>query len=439
MRTGKTPTIGLLLGLAVTVTAVGAYSIYTVAQLRSLRQLQVDTINRNRADSLLLLRIQNSLNSVSVALRDMLDSTEPYPLSAWRSQFERLRYDVTDAVAKESNLSRATTQQRHYFTTSLTQFWDALDRIFQLADAGQDAEARTLIRLSLQARQAALTTAVARLLVQNAESDQQAAERAQQIYTGAERNVYLFVAVMLSLIAATGLIAVQWNRRMFAREAEVSERRSELVRQLISVQENTFRHISRELHDEFGQVLTAVGAMLQRAGRQAPNVRADLEEVGEIVQGTLEKIRALSRALHPVVLDDMGFEDAVAQFVTGFEKQTSIQVSYAKEGSSRPIERDVAIHLYRILQEALNNVARHAKSASASVHLQFRRDDLVLEVRDEGVGFGDAPRRSGIGLTSMRERAELLHGRLDLLTPLDGGSLVRLTVPLVPEELHAAV
>ena len=270
MRTGGSPTFGLLAGLAVTLSAVAVYSGYTIVQLRGLRQLQAETIDRNRTDSLLLLRIQNDLNSVDLAMRDMLDNGEPYPLTAWQAQFTRIRVDLEDAVARETRFSPAARDdaQRQYLSTSMAQFWDALDRIFALAQT-EEAEARTRIRISLQARQAALSTAVARLLVQNNENEKQAAAQTRGIYARVERNVYLFLAAMLIVLLATGLYLVHYNRRMFEQVAALSERRSELAQQLISMQENTFRSISRELHDEFGQILTAIGAMLQRAGRRA--------------------------------------------------------------------------------------------------------------------------------------------------------------------------
>jgi len=126
-----------------------------------------------------------------------------------------------------------------------------------------------LIRVSLEARQEALSTAVARLLVQNNEIEQEATAQTSGIYTRAERNLYLFVALMLILIVSTTLYLVQYNRKMFDRVAALSERRSELARQLIGMQESTFRSISRELHDDFGQILTAVGVMLQRTERRA--------------------------------------------------------------------------------------------------------------------------------------------------------------------------
>ena len=436
MHSRRSPTIGLLAGLAVTLSAVAVYSGFTVVQLRGLRRLQAETIDRNRVDSLLLLRIQNNLASLGLALRDMLDRTEPYPLTAWQGQFNRMRTDLDDALGREARVSRANADQQRYLRTSVAQFWDGLDRIFAMAQSGQEDEARARIRLSLEARLASLATAVARLLVENNASEQQAAAQTQAIYARAERNVYVFLAAMLVLIVTVSLSLVLHNRRLFDRVAALSERRSELARQLIGIQENTFRHISRELHDEFGQILTAIGAMLTRAARRASvldgHVRADLEEVRDIVQSTLDKVRALSQALHPVVLDDAGLEGALSTYLPGFEKQTGIAVQYEKEGPSLPLERDVAIHLYRVLQESLNNVARHARARQAMVRLRYLPHEVVLEIADDGVGFAASQENRGMGLTSMRERAELVSGRIEFLGGAAGGSIVRLTVPLRP-------
>ncbi len=111
---------------------------------------------------------------------------------------------------------------------------------------------------------------MARLLVQNSENEEQAGQRIVQIYDRVQRQVYVFLAATLLAILLNGLSVIRWNRRLFARLAEVSERRSELAQKLISTQESTLRYISRELHDEFGQILTAVGSMLRRAGTHAP-------------------------------------------------------------------------------------------------------------------------------------------------------------------------
>jgi signal transduction histidine kinase len=425
--------------MAVTLSAVAVYSGYTINQMRGLRLIQTQTIDRNRTDSLLLLRMQNDLSSVASSMRDMLDATEPYPLSAWRGQFRRIRADLEDAMTREEALSPGdrTADQRRYLSTSMAQFWNALDRIFDLAER-DEKEARVQIRLSLQAREAALSSAVARLLVQNHESDQQAGVTTQQIYSRVERNVYLFLAAVLLLVVATSLYLVHYNRRMFQQVAALSERRSELARQLISIQENTFRYISRELHDEFGQILTAIGAMLQRVNRRASTLemsfRNDLQEVQEIVQSTLDKVRTLSQVLHPVILEEAGLEAALKTHIPVFEKQTGIEIRYEAMGSSAPMDQQISIHVFRVLQEALNNVARHSKSAHAAVRLRYLPDAVVLEVEDDGVGFRNTGDSHGMGLVSMRERADLVHGRLELLERDGGGALVRLTVPLSSEE-----
>jgi signal transduction histidine kinase len=424
----------LLAGLAVTLTAVAVYSAYTVWQLRTLEGLQAATIDRNRIDSLLLLRIQNNLNSVALTLRDMLDHTEPYPLTAWRAPLARIRTDLADALAREAKYSPTpgSDESRAYLSTSMNQFWDALNRVFSLADSGQTEKADDTIRLSLQARQQALTTAVARLLVQNNESEERAAGNTRSIYRRAERNVYVFLAAVVIVVVLTSIYLFDYNRRMFDRVEALSHRRSELAQQLISMQENTFRSISRELHDEFGQILTAIGAMLARAQRRTPSEaaadKADLREIQEVAQSTLEKVRSLSHALHPVVLEDAGFEGAVDAYLPAFEKQTGVSVHYEKDGTRREVDRGVAIHLYRVLQEALNNVARHSKSTSVQVRLKYLAQTVVLEVEDRGIGFGKGEGK-GMGLISMQERAELVNGRVEFLNAEGGGALIRIAVP----------
>ncbi|HEX8798839.1 MAG TPA: histidine kinase, partial [Terriglobales bacterium] len=316
LESERSPTAGLLFGLVVTLAAVVAYTGYISYQIKGLRELQTNIIDRNRKDSLQLLRIQNDLNSLAMAMRDMLDATQPYPLSAWQPQFQRIRQDLTNAMDKEAELSMAyrTAEQRHYMEESLGQFWGAADHMFMLASAGNEAEARHEIRVSLQAHQAALDIAVSRQLVANNEAEQQVGERIQEIYYRVQRQVLLFLLATLVPIVLTSLYLIRSNRLLFRRLSDLSEQRSELAQKLIATQESTLLHISRELHDEFGQILTAIGSMLRRAGGQAPEgstLRADLVEVSEIAQSTLDKVRSLSQALHPVTLEEAGLESTV--------------------------------------------------------------------------------------------------------------------------------
>jgi signal transduction histidine kinase len=431
----RTPTPGLLLGLIVTLAAVVAYSAYITLQVSGLRRLQSELIDRNRKDSLQLLRIQNDLNLLAVAMRDMIDNDEPYPLTAWSAQFQRVRTDLDDALRREQLVAAVnrTPEQEQYLQNSVSQFWDAADRTFALAREPDQTEARTQIRISLRARQEALSTAVSRLLVQNNENEEQAALRIAQIYDRVQRQVYLFLTATLVAILLTSLYMIRWNRRLFAQLATLSEQRSELAQKLISTQESTLRHISRELHDEFGQILTAVGAMLTRAGKHAPEgspLRAELREVCEITQSTLDKVRSLSQALHPVMLEETGLESTLDWYLPVVERQAGIRVFYEKSGDSFPVDGSAAIHVYRIVQEALNNVMRHSEAKESWVRLRFQPRALEVEVEDHGKGFETQATKQGIGLVAMRERADLLGGIVEFMRPPQevSGTLVRLRV-----------
>jgi len=439
---GRSPTPVLFLGLIITLVVVVTYSIYVERQIAGLRELQHDIADRNRKDSLELLRIQNDLNSLALAMRDMLDNDEPYPLTAWSTQFDRIHTDLDDALTLEEKTAVAprSSDQRQYLGSSVQQFWDAVNRTFALAKEGKTDEARTQIRLSLQARQEALSTAVARLLVENNESEEQAADRVAEIYKHVQRQGYLFLTATLIAISLTGLYMIRSNRRLFAELASLSEQRSDLAQKLIATQESTLRHISRELHDEFGQILTAVGAMLARAERHSPPdspLRAELREVSEIAQSTLENVRMLSQALHPVMLEESGLESTVSWYIPSIEKQTGLVISYEKSGQPFAVDGSAGIHIYRILQEALNNVARHSEAREASVRLKFEPDSLTLEVEDHGKGFNSQSASRGIGMVAMRERAELLGGSIEFVTPQTGGTLVRLAVPQGRAETNA--
>ena len=441
-RPVRSPAAGLLLGLVISLAAVVASGWYVSVQISRLRELQRDLVERNRKDSLQLLRIQNDLNSLALAMRDMLDAQERYPLIAWSAQFERIRADLQDALRlqEQTAIAHRNPEQREYLAKALQQFWDAVNRIFELARNGQESEARTQIRLSLQARQAALSTAVARLLVQNNESEEQATQQIAQIYDGVDRQVFWFLAATLAAILITGLYLIQWNRRLFAQLAALSEQRSELAQKLISTQESTLRHISRELHDEFGQILTAVGSMLARAEKHAPEasvLRAELREVSEIAQSTLENVRSLSQALHPVTIDEAGLESTLAWYLPTVERQTGIAVSYEKSGEPFSVDSGAAIHAYRVLQEALNNVTRHSGAKQAWIRLRFLPAALELEVEDHGKGLPPRSNHHGIGLVAMRERAQLLGGTIEFSRPEAGGTLVRLRIPRDKAEAHA--
>jgi two-component system sensor histidine kinase UhpB len=156
-----------------------------------------------------------------------------------------------------------------------------------------------------------------------------------------------------------------------------------------------------------------------------------------VTQDTLDKVRSLSQALHPVMLDELGLESTLDWYLPTIERQAGIRISYEKSGTSYSVDGNAAVHVYRVAQEALNNVARHSGAKQAWVRLRFQPEIMELEIEDHGKGFLLGQNRQGIGLVAMRERAEILGGTITFTRPVEGGTLVRLRVPKGTKESHA--
>jgi signal transduction histidine kinase len=150
----------------------------------------------------------------------------------------------------------------------------------------------------------------------------------------------------------------------------------------------------------------------------------------------LNNIRSLSQALHPVLLEEQGLESTLDWYIPTVERQTGITVHYEKSGTHFAVETGAGVHIYRVVQEALNNVVRHAEAKEAWVRLKFLPEQLELEIEDHGKGFVRETGQRGIGLVAMRERAELIGGKLAIPAVTGGGTLVRLTIPRESVEAH---
>ena len=208
-------------------------------------------------------------------------------------------------------------------------------------------------------------------------AEEQAAQRIADIYDASAAATVLFPGSdSAGDCAHQSVFDPLQPAAVCARGGDCRLQRSELAQKLIATQESTLRHISRELHDEFGQVLTAIGSLLRRADKQIPEdspLHADLQEVREIAQTTLNNIRSLSQALHPVLLDEAGLESTLDWYIPMVERQTGIALHYEKSGEAvRGGYAAPGVQIYRVVQEALNNVARHSGAKEAWVRLRFQ-------------------------------------------------------------------
>jgi len=212
------------------------------------------------------------------------------------------------------------------------------------------------------------------------------------------------------------------------------EVRTLLLERALQVQEDERRRIARELHDEAGQLMTSllVGLRTVSDARRLADAKQQAKRLREIASDAINELGRLARGLHSSVLDDLGFEPAIRRFVHEFAKTQGIQVELQMTTARlEELSRDEQIHLYRIVQEALTNVARHAKAHRVAVKVESSLSDLQVTVRDDGRGFSGVENNSSrhLGVLGMRQRALSMGGTLEITSPVEGGTCVRVQIP----------
>jgi two-component system sensor histidine kinase UhpB len=215
-----------------------------------------------------------------------------------------------------------------------------------------------------------------------------------------------------------------FNEMLDRLEAE----RRDSVRRSLAAQEGERRRVAQELHDEVGQTLTAIVLQLDRLWRSAPpQLRDDLEETREEVRASLQDVRRIAQRLRPEALEDLGLASALETLCDRVSEHSGLEVRAQLERETGSITPEMELVVYRVAQEALTNVLRHAAASQVVVELQRGRQGLVLRVLDDGVGLDGT--QSGSGIQGMRERALLVGGRVHVRGSERGGTEVRLQLP----------
>jgi len=393
-----------------------------------------------RAQELLsTIRAQVLLSAVTV--RDALLDPSPQSIEQYREQLIASNRLITMAVADyEPVMGTVDETQRlgalrgeidRFHTTSLEVISDASGRT--------PAEIRRLLTQQIGPRREAALAISEEIttLNRNAFVQQQAEEA--EIYEAAERNSRRqlggALGIGLSVLLLTSLYAWRLESRLrqqMKRDAAISAELQQTSAKVLNAQEEERRTIARELHDEVGQALTAIRVELDVAQRRLPSPEA-LQEAQAITDGALQTVRNLSQLLHPAALDDLGLGTVIEASLRGLARRHNIHARLHQVGMSERLPREVELAAYRIVQEALTNVAKHAKATECNVRLTQLSDRLLVEVEDNGVGFIDDTDRPivsrGLGLVSVRERAVRLGGTFNVLSTPGEGTRVIVSLP----------
>jgi two-component system, NarL family, sensor kinase len=215
----------------------------------------------------------------------------------------------------------------------------------------------------------------------------------------------------------------------------------QLASQLLRVQEEERRRISRDLHDDINQRLALLAMEIETVERQVSSspvhvgraVRAIQDRVVELS----EDVRHLAYQFHPSILDDLGLSIALQRLVDDFAARSNVRGSFGHKNIPEDVPQEIATCLYRVAQESLNNVIRHAQASRVDVELSRSRSGLTVMIMDDGVGFDSEQfpnARYGLGLLSMKERVALVHGTLQIISAVGKGTRVQVVVPVLEED-----
>ncbi len=239
----------------------------------------------------------------------------------------------------------------------------------------------------------------------------------------------------------TGMLGVSFVSDITERkknEAVLLQNQKELqalTARLLKLQEAGNKELARELHDDLSQKLAALGmevsTLLQRSG-PSDSLPERIRALSARINGLAEGVHALSRRLHPAVLDELGLEAAIREECAAFSAQAPLSCEIESRGIPNSLPEDVALCLYRVAQESLRNIAKHARAGSVRVVLTGKKDGVSLRVEDSGDGFDlkDARGKGGLGLISMEERVRLLDGKFTIQSHQGKGTTVDVFVPL---------
>jgi signal transduction histidine kinase len=266
------------------------------------------------------------------------------------------------------------------------------------------------------------------------------------LYHRTEQQMWAFLAfaTIASLFIGGGAVGYAGRlesnlRERQLREASHARDLQRLSAQVMHVQEDERRHIARELHDEVGQILTAIKmelAVAQRTMTDAGASPQSLAAARSLADDGLASVRDLSHLLHPSLLDDLGLPAALARLIDDFSRRAETATTLTIDGLYERLPPAVEAAVYRVIQEALTNVARHAHSRTCSVRLVRTDTGLEVVIADQGRGFdvvdAAADRRSGLGLLGMKERVADLQGTLVIESAIESGTSVRIALPIPP-------
>ena len=391
-----------------------------------------------------LRRLRSDVNMSGIFVRDYLLDPDGERAPAYRERLGEFRRANRTAFNELSALIKGSAdsdQRMASLRTKLAEYWLALDPMLDWTPAEKATESVRFLRSEvIPRREAVLAIAqeieqinLTTMATQRTEVAGRQAELRGDLYT------LLGWALLLGMIVAlTAVFRLQRLEQQSVEERRVAEEAErhmrELSQQLVATQEEERKKLSRELHDHVGQVLTALRMELGsidrlRAPLDAPLAGA-VAESRQLVDNMVRTVRDLALGLRPSMLDDFGLQPALEWHARDFSRRYALPVDLTVNGDLSRLPDPYATCVYRVVQEALTNCARHAAASQIRITVTGNADLLTVSVVDDGVGIAPESRKSGLGLRGIEERVRDLDGAVDIRSAAGVGTSLTIRIPL---------
>ena len=425
----------LLIGMSVLNTSQKAEEIYS----------QLDRLNtHHREVEVKLRRLRGDVQLSGIYIRDYLLDNDRDEAPRYREHLRELRQSQAEVVKElRALLPPDAAPQIDTLQTNVDAYWQVFEPLFDWTVVEKIMRsARFLRREVLPRREAvlAITRDIEKLndanrAAQRAEVARREAEFRADLHGRLWRSLLLgFVVAFVAVVRLRALELRSIKQRLHAEEAEREMRL--LSQQVVAAQEEERKKLTRELHDHVGQMLTAMRMEIGRASRahggSEPITAQALAEAKRLLDTILRSVRDLVMGLRPSMLDDFGLQPALEWHVREFRRRFNIPVELTLEGDLNALPDQVRTCVYRIVQEALTNCARHAHATRVEISVQYENAALELTVSDDGTGI-DPSRARGMGLLGIEERVRELNGAFVIRPRSPHGTELRVTLPVSPQ------
>ena len=430
-------------GLLAIMALAGIYGIRVLQKIsRNENQIRRQFLSQNHA----LNDIRSQLYLSGSYVRDYLLEPEPGRAETYRASLEEVHRQMESAL--ESFGRQLEPDQTKYYTelsAELSNYWQILGPIFQWDANQRRRQGYAFLRDEVFPRREAMLAIASRIA--NINEQQLNAGNRRVDYLLSEFQSRLAMILLTTLLLGSGMAAfstwkiLRLEARAHAQYREVVAARGrleELSARLVQAQENERRALSRELHDEVGQALSAVLVELRNLSAESAiqtdeQSRGHVETVKSLVENSVRVVRNMALLLRPSMLDDLGLVPALRWQAREVSKQSSMEVSVAAELATDDLPDAYKTCIYRVVQEALHNCSRHARASRVHIRVQQEPKRLTLSIQDDGQGF-DVRQTKGLGLLGIEERVARLGGKCEIHSAQGSGTIVAIELPFSHNE-----